>query len=81
MKMTLPKEWYEEKLPAEEGHEIGAGCPAVPLFGSVFATLPDGERVQACAPSRLGLARAAKDFRKQKATDIDIFDPWLPKLK
>jgi len=30
MKMTLPKEWYEEKLPAEDGLEIGAGCPAVP---------------------------------------------------
>lgn len=28
--MTLPKEWYEEKLPAEDGLEIGAGCPAVP---------------------------------------------------
>ncbi len=33
MKMTLPKEWYESKLPDEEGHEIGAGCPAVPRYG------------------------------------------------
>ena len=30
MKLHLSKEWFESKLPAEEGLEIGAGCPAVP---------------------------------------------------
>lgn len=39
MKMTLPKEWYESKLPHEEGYEIGAGCPAVPLFGLLALTV------------------------------------------
>ncbi len=48
MKMTLPKEWYQSKLPDEEGHEIGAGCPAVPLFGGwqPIASAPrDGTKI------------------------------------
>ena len=29
MKIHVTREWAESRLPAEEGHEIGAGCPSV----------------------------------------------------
>ena len=35
MKLHLSQKWFESKLPAEEGHEIGAGCPAVPCSALV----------------------------------------------
>lgn len=51
------------------------------LFGSVFATMPDGNREQLRSDSRAGLARAVLDFRTRGGTDINVIDPWLPKSK
>lgn len=42
MKITLPKKWYAENLPAEEGYEIGAGCPTPPCSASRLT--PEGRR-------------------------------------
>lgn len=48
------------------------------VFGSVFATMPDGTREQARSDSRAGLVRAVINFRDRGGTDINVFDPWLP---
>ena len=66
MKIHVTREWSESRLPAEEGHEIGAGCPAVAC--SRLSATPETDAYLA----RISAGHATWDALDQWATACNL---------
>lgn len=80
MKIHTTREWAESRLPAEEDHEIGAGCPAVagsaePVYGVMDPDYARFLSMARCIAKAEGYALAVHGSFSR---DLDVIAiPWI----